>query len=122
MLEKMPPRRPGVIADLRTGLRRSWAATVEGAKLVTREADLLRLRLKLGEVDRRLARTHRSLGDCALDFLLRRDPGLWAHPEMRRLLHEAEQLRTEQRTYLAQLVDIETHWLLELRHDPSRRP
>jgi hypothetical protein len=89
---------------------------------VAREADLLRLRLQLGGVERRLARTHRALGEFVLNFLLRRDPDLWAHPETRRLLHEAEQLRTEQRTCLAQLEDIEAHWLLELQRDPPRRP
>lgn len=121
-MPKMPERRTRVMADLRTGLRRAWAASVEGAKLTAREADLLRLRLQLGGVERRLTRTHRALGEFALDFLLRRDPDLWAHPETRRLLHEAEQFRTEQRTCLAQLEDIEAHWLLELRRDPPRRP
>lgn len=91
-------------------------------KIAAREADLFRLKLQLDAVERRLARAHCALGEFALDPLLRHDPDLLAHPEVRRLLHEAEGFHIEQRRILAEVEDVNGSWLLELQHDEDSTP
>ena len=118
----MQSLRGRVREDLRTGLRKVWTGSVMAMKIAAREADVFRLKLQLDAVERRLARTHRALGEFALDYLLRHDPDLLTHPEVRRLLHEAEGYRVEQRRFQAEMEDVNGSWLLELRQDEKSPP
>ena len=108
--------------DLRTGLTRVWTGSVMATKIAAREADLFRIKLQLDAVERRLARAHRALGEFALDYLLRHDPDLLTHPEVRRLLHEAEGYRVEQRRFQAEVEDVTGSWLLDLQQDEKSSP
>ncbi|MFO0774033.1 MAG: hypothetical protein U0172_05140 [Nitrospiraceae bacterium] len=97
-----------IVDDLRAGLRALRQGTAEVTDRAIEETALVRVRLKIRQLDQQLEQIYEELGERAV---LRRDKGetvdqLLREPDVMTLVVQAHDVRQEREQLLAEIQDI----------------